>query len=186
MGQGDEAAQHTSGEDRDPSTALLSHKCGPWRPPAHVTLWQPVPANCDRQEHQKFVWIYNSGRNHRWSSPGWVSHFLFIFLNNFLVPRFRSPSWVFTLCTIFGRMPGFEPELLRLQPGLLQRKLRLVVLYWNIISFCSRIVLKLNFRRFHCKKAWNYNFLILEKSKRLIHQSVPRKFYRRLQIIFYL
>ena len=119
MGQGDEAAQHTSGEDRDPSTALLSHKCGPWRPPAHVTLWQPVPANCDRQEHQKFVWIYNSGRNHRWSSPGWVSHFLFIFLKKFLVPRFRSPSWVFTLCTIFGRMPGFEPELLRLQPRVL-------------------------------------------------------------------
>ena len=26
---------------------------------------------------------------------------------------------IFTLCTIFGRTPGFEPMLLRLQPGVL-------------------------------------------------------------------
>ena len=31
----------------------------------------------------------------------------------------RSPSQVLSLCTRCGRMPGFEPELLRLQPGVL-------------------------------------------------------------------
>ena len=43
-------------------------------------------------------------------------------LKLFLFPglrRVRSPSRVFTLCTVFGRMPGFEPELLRPQPGFL-------------------------------------------------------------------
>ena len=33
--------------------------------------------------------------------------------------RVRSLSCVFTICTIFGRMPGFEPEWLRLQSGVL-------------------------------------------------------------------
>ena len=53
---------------------------------------------------------------------------IFIYINFhilkklFLSPglwRVRSPSRVFTLCTIFGRMTGFEPELLRPQPGVL-------------------------------------------------------------------
>ena len=41
-------------------------------------------------------------------------------LKLFLFPglrRVRSPSRVLLLYTIFGRMPGFEPELLRPQPG---------------------------------------------------------------------
>ena len=44
---------------------------------------------------------------------------LFLFLGS---SKDRSPSRDFsdfTLCTIFGRRPGFEPELLRLQQGVL-------------------------------------------------------------------
>ena len=39
----------------------------------------------------------------------------------FSYPGSRTLSWDFTLCTIFGIMPGFEPELLR--PVFLNRKL---------------------------------------------------------------
>ena len=42
----------------------------------------------------------------------------------FIVPRVKEgplsvPSFYFTVCTVFGRMPGFEPEVLRPQPGVL-------------------------------------------------------------------
>ena len=45
---------------------------------------------------------------------------LHYFLKLFLFPVLRRVhflSRVLPLCTIFGRMPGFEPKLLRLQPG---------------------------------------------------------------------
>ena len=46
-------------------------------------------------------------------------HELFFLLNFFcLLPGSRTPSrYVYTVSTIFGRMAGFELELLRQQPG---------------------------------------------------------------------
>ena len=43
-----------------------------------------------------------------------------VFKKLFLLPgsRILRPGF-YTICTIFGRMPGFEPELLQLQPGVL-------------------------------------------------------------------
>jgi len=49
--------------------------------------------------------------------------FIIFFYNYFLYPGTRrvrfSALGIFTLCTLFGRVPGFEPEMLRLQPGVL-------------------------------------------------------------------
>ena len=44
------------------------------------------------------------------------------FLKLFLFPglrRVHSPSRIFTLCNTFGRMPGFKPQLLRMQLSVL-------------------------------------------------------------------
>ena len=43
----------------------------------------------------------------------------YFFVEIFLFLGSRTPSQDFTLCTIFGRMPGIEHELLRPQPGVL-------------------------------------------------------------------
>ena len=43
-----------------------------------------------------------------------------IFCSSLFVPKapYTVPG-IFTLCTIFGRIPGFEPELIRPPPGVL-------------------------------------------------------------------
>ena len=54
-----------------------------------------------------------------------LKKYIFKFL---FVPKAPSPSRVFTLCTIFGRMLGFEPELLmQLQPGVLPMSYRSLI-----------------------------------------------------------
>ena len=49
----------------------------------------------------------------------WAEEFflLFLFPGTSIGSALRPA--IFTLCTLFGRMPGIEPELLRLQPGVL-------------------------------------------------------------------
>ena len=66
-----------------------------------------------------------------------LNAYFFSFLKLFLFPGSRTPSRGFTLCTIFGRMPGIEPELLRPQPGVLPMSYTHIFLSFSIfLSYC--------------------------------------------------
>ena len=63
--------------------------------------------------------------------------FIYFFKNSFCsqVPVLRPGG--FTLCSIFGRMPGIEPELLRPQPGVLPMSYTHNFLFFSIfLSYC--------------------------------------------------
>ena len=71
----------------------------------------------------KQLWLFKNGSALRIEINKYINislHVLFLFFFKlFLYPGSRTPSRVCTLFTIFGRMQGIEPELLRPQPGVL-------------------------------------------------------------------
>ena len=74
-------------------------------------MWRQIYEECCHDKSTRNVVATNL--------QGLLSKQIFLFKNSFCsqVPVLR-PGF-YTLCIIFGRMPGFEPELLGLQPGVL-------------------------------------------------------------------
>ena len=96
-----------------------------------VMRWVVVPLLILMKSKQSFpdIWLTPTREDYKYSSEYNGSgqrcnralylrrHFI---KKLFLCQVLELRSGFFTLCTIFGRMPGIEPELLRPKPGVLQ------------------------------------------------------------------
>ena len=84
------------------------------------------------------LWVISGNVEHKLPHYSRYKH---TFLLTLFVPRVRSPSlhptfFYFMYCTIFGEMPGFEPEMLRQQPGVLPKSYTYIKTSTVVVVHC--------------------------------------------------